>query len=47
MIALFILGLKTSNNLQTFKYKNNIEEYFTKTIFYKDVKNLKQSKPKI
>ena len=26
MIALFILGLETSNNLQQFKYKNDIKQ---------------------
>ena len=30
IIALFILGLKTSsNNLQQFKYKNDMKQYFT------------------
>ena len=28
IIALFILGLKTSNNLQQFKCKNDIKQYF-------------------
>ena len=32
IIALFILGLKTSNNLQQFKYKNDIKQYFTEII---------------
>ena len=27
-MASFILGLKTSNNLQQFKYKNDIKQYF-------------------
>ena len=39
IMALFILGLKSSNNLQQFKYKNEI--------FYRDIKNLKENKPKI
>ena len=38
-MALFILGLKSSNNLQQFKYKNEI--------FYRDIKNLKENKRKI
>ena len=32
IIALFILGLKTSNNLQQFKYKNDIKQYFKETL---------------
>ena len=32
IIALSILGLKTSNNLQQFKYKNDIKQYFTETL---------------
>ena len=31
IIALFILGLQTSNNLQ-FKYKNDIKQYFTEIL---------------
>ena len=31
--ALFIVGLKTSNNLQQFKYKaNDIKQYFTEML---------------
>ena len=41
VIVLFILGLKTSNNLQQFKYKNDIKQYST------DVKKLKENIPKI
>ena len=32
IIALIILGLKTSNNLQQFKYKNDIKQYFTEML---------------
>ena len=33
IIALFILGLKTSNNLQQFKCKNDvIKQYFTEKL---------------
>ena len=32
IIALFILGLKTSNNLQQFKYKNDKKQYFTEML---------------
>ena len=32
IIALSILGLKTSNNLQQFKYKNDIKQYFTEML---------------
>ena len=32
IMALFILGLKTSNNLQQFKYKNDIKQYFTELL---------------
>ena len=32
IIALFILGLKKSNNLQQFKYKNDINQYFAKML---------------
>ena len=42
IIALFILGLKTSNNLQQFKYKND-----KKTLFYRNIKKVKENKPKI
>ena len=42
-IPLFILELKTSNNLQQFKYINNdIKQYFTEML-----KKLKENKPKI
>ena len=40
-MALLILGLKTSNNLQQFKYKND------KKTFYRSVKKVKENKPKI
>ena len=29
---LFIIGLKTSNNLPQFKYENNIKQYFTEML---------------
>ena len=32
IIDLFILGLKTSNNLQQSKYKNDIKQYFTEML---------------
>ena len=41
IIALFIFKLKTSNNLQQFKYKND------KKLFYRGVKKVKEIKPKI
>ena len=41
IIALFFLGLKTSNNLQQFKYKKD------KTLFYRNFKKVKGNKPKI
>ena len=41
IIALSILGLKTSNNLQQFKYKND------KKTFYRNIKKVKENKPKI
>ena len=41
IIALFILGLKTSNNLQQFKYQNDKKQYLT------GVKKVKENKPKI
>ena len=42
IIDLFILGLKTSNNLQQSKYKNDTKQYFTEML-----KIIKESKPKI
>ena len=32
IIALFILGLKISNNLQQFEYKNDKKQYFTEML---------------
>ena len=32
VIVLFILGLKTSNNLQQFKYKIDIKQYSTEML---------------
>ena len=32
MIALFTLGLKTSNNSQQFKYKNDKKQFFTEML---------------
>ena len=32
IIDLFILELKTSNNLQQFKYKNDKKQYFTEML---------------
>ena len=32
IIALFIIRLKATNNLQRFKYKNDIKQYFTEML---------------
>ena len=43
IIALFIIRLKATNNLQRFKYKNDIKQYFTemlKKTTYRKVKTV-------